>query len=71
MTDGLKVEVGLDQELVPSPFLFTMMMDRLTDKFRQESPWMFGDDIVTVMSAWSRRKEKKKRDRTGGCRVKN
>ncbi|KAF7698187.1 hypothetical protein HF521_004697, partial [Silurus meridionalis] len=31
-----------------SPFLFAVVMDRLTDEVRQESPWtmMFADDIV-------------------------
>ena len=48
MTEGFKVEVGLDQGSVLSPFLFAMVMDRLTDEVRQESPWnlMFADDIV-------------------------
>ena len=30
MTEGFKVEVGLHQELALSPFLFVMVMDRLT-----------------------------------------
>ena len=48
MTEGFKVEVGLHQGLALSPFLFAMVMDRLTDEVRQESPWnmMFADDIV-------------------------
>ena len=48
MTEGFKVEVGLHQGLALSPFLFAMVMDRLTDEVRQESPWnmMFTDDIV-------------------------
>ena len=48
MTEGLKVEVELHQGLALSPFLFAMVMDRLTDEVRQESPWnmMFADDIV-------------------------
>ena len=46
--DGFKVEVGLPQGSALSPFLFTMVMDRLTDELRQEYPWMmmFADDIV-------------------------
>ncbi|CAG13012.1 unnamed protein product, partial [Tetraodon nigroviridis] len=40
------VEVGLHQESAPSPFLYTMMMDRLTDKGREQveekfEPWRF------------------------------
>lgn len=39
------------------PFLFTLMMDRLTEEVRQEFPWtaMFADDIV--ISSDSREKE--------------
>ena len=48
MMDRFKVEVGLHQGSTLSPFLFVMVMDRLTDEIRQESPWtmMFADDIV-------------------------
>ena len=46
--DGFKVEVLLRQGLALSYFLFAMVMDRLTDEARQESPWMilFADDIL-------------------------
>ena len=49
MTEGFKVEVGLHQGLALSPFLFAMVMDRLTDEVRQGSPWnmMFADDICS------------------------
>ncbi|KAK3520002.1 hypothetical protein QTP70_010838 [Hemibagrus guttatus] len=45
-TEEFKVEVGLHQAL--SPFLFAIVMDQLSQKVRQESPWtmMFADDIV-------------------------
>ncbi|XP_065658457.1 uncharacterized protein LOC136082969 [Hydra vulgaris] len=48
MTDRFKVEVGPNQGSALSPFLFVIVMDRLTDEVRQESPWtmMFADDIV-------------------------
>ena len=48
MTDEFKVEVGLHQGSALSPFLFAMVMNRLTDEIRQESLWnmMFADDIV-------------------------
>ena len=39
MTEGLKAEVRLHQGLALSPFLFTIMMDSLTDEVSQESPW--------------------------------
>ena len=48
MTERFKVEIGLHQGSVLSPFLFVMVMDRLTDEVRQESPWnmMFTDDTM-------------------------
>ncbi len=48
MTDWFKVKVGLHQGSALSPFLFAMVMDRLTDGIREEPPWtmMFADDIV-------------------------
>ncbi|KAI5629718.1 hypothetical protein C0J50_2219 [Silurus asotus] len=47
-TDWFKLEVGLHQGSALSPFLFAVVMDRLTDEVRQESPWttLFVDDIV-------------------------
>ncbi|KAK3512874.1 hypothetical protein QTP70_028943 [Hemibagrus guttatus] len=47
-TEEFKVEVGLHQGSALSPFLFAMVMDQLSEKVRQESPWtmMFADDIV-------------------------
>ncbi|KAK3539467.1 hypothetical protein QTP70_008494 [Hemibagrus guttatus] len=47
-TEEFKVEVGLHQGSVLSPFLFAMVMDQLSEEVRQESPWtmMFADDIV-------------------------
>ncbi len=48
MTDWFKVKVRLHQGSALSPFLFAMVMDRLTDGIREEPPWtmMFLDDIV-------------------------
>ena len=47
-TESFKVKVGLHQGSVLSPFLFAVIMDRLTDKVRKEPPWtmLFADDIV-------------------------
>ena len=47
-TKSFKVKVGLHQESALSPFLFTVIMDRLTDEVRREPPWtmLFADDIV-------------------------
>ena len=44
VTDGFKVEMGLHQRSALSPFLFDMVMDRLTDEVGQESLWTI--DIV-------------------------
>ena len=47
-TESFKVQVGLHQGLTLSPFLFTVIMNRLTDEVRRESPWtmLFADNIV-------------------------
>ena len=47
-TENFKVKVGLHHESVLSPFLFAVIMDRLTDEVRREPPWtmLFADDIV-------------------------
>ena len=47
-TESFKVKVGLHQESALSPFLFAVIMDRLTDEVRREPPWtmLFVDDIV-------------------------
>ena len=44
----VKVKVGLHQGSALSPFLFAMIMDRLTNEVRREPPWtmLFADDIV-------------------------
>ena len=48
VTDGFEVTVGLHQGSALSPCLFAMVMDRMTDEIREETPWtmMFADDIV-------------------------
>ena len=47
-TESFKVKVGLHQGSALSPFLFAVIMDRLTDEVRREAPWtmLFADDIV-------------------------
>ena len=47
-TDEFGMEVGLHQGSALSPFLFAMIMDRMTDDIRLKSPlnMMFADDIV-------------------------
>ena len=47
-TESFKVKVGLHQGSALSPFLFAVIMDRLTEEVRREPPWMmlFADDIV-------------------------
>ena len=47
-TGSFKVKVGLHQGSALSLFLFTVIMDRLTDEVRREPPWtmLFADNIV-------------------------
>ena len=47
-TESFEVKVGLQQGSALSPFLFAVIMDRLTDEVRREPPWtmLFADDIV-------------------------
>ena len=54
-----KVKVRLHQGSALSPFLFAVIMDRLTDEVRRELPWtmLFVDDIVSAKrpgKKWSR-----------------
>ena len=46
--DGFQVEVGLHQASALSPFLFAMVMDRLSDEVSVD---VFADDIVTSVVA--------------------
>ena len=45
-TESFKVKVGLHQGSALSPFLFAVIMDRLTNEVRRETPWtmLFADD---------------------------
>ena len=47
-TKSFKVNAGLYQGSALNPFLFGVIMDKLTDKVRREPPWtmLFADDIV-------------------------
>ena len=48
ITEEFKVGVGLNQGSAPSPFLFAIITDKLTEDIRKDAPWdmMFADDIV-------------------------
>ncbi|KAK2882215.1 hypothetical protein Q8A73_022725 [Channa argus] len=48
VTEEFKVEVGLHQGSALSPFLFALVMDRLTDEVRQESPWTMMPGTVAL-----------------------
>ena len=47
-TESFKVKVGLHQGSALSPFLFAVIMDRLTDEVRKKPSWtmLFADNIV-------------------------
>ena len=47
-TESFNVKVGLHQGSELSPFLFALIMNRLTGEVRREPPWtmLFADDIV-------------------------
>ena len=53
-TESFKVKVGLHQGSALSPFLFVVIMDRLTDEVRKEPPWtmLFDDNIVICEETW-------------------
>ena len=48
LTEKFKVGVGLHQGSALSPFLFAIIIDRLTEDIRKDAPWdmLFADDIV-------------------------
>ena len=48
LTEEFKVGVGLHQGSALSPFLFAIIMDKLTENIRKDAPWdmLFSDDIV-------------------------
>ena len=48
LTEEFKVDVKLHQGSALSPFLFSLIMDRLTEDIEKDALWdmMFADDIV-------------------------
>ena len=48
LTEEFKIGVGLHQGSALSPFLFAIIIDRLTEDIRKDAPWdmLFADDIV-------------------------
>lgn len=54
MTVGFKVGVGLHQGSVLSSCLIAMVMDRLTDEFRQDPLWTMITEDGSAESRWRR-----------------
>ena len=52
--ESFNVKFGLHQESALSPFLFAVIMDRLTNKVNIEPPWamLFANDIVIFEETW-------------------
>ena len=48
LTEEFKLGVGPHQGSTLSPFLFAIIMDKLTEDIRKDAPWdmLFADDIV-------------------------
>ena len=48
LTEEFKVSTELHQGSALSPFLFTIIMNKLTEEIRKDAPWFmqFADDIV-------------------------
>ena len=48
VSESFEVSVGVHQGSALSPFLFTVIMDCMSEEFRKEAPWnmMFADDVV-------------------------
>ena len=53
-TESFKVKVKLHQGSALSPFLFAVIMERLTDEVRREPSWtmLFANDIVICEEIW-------------------
>ena len=65
--ERFKVKVGLHQESALNPFLFVVIMGRITDEVRREPPWtmLFVDNIVICEET---REEVERRLNAGGTR---
>ena len=65
LTEEFKVGVGLHQGSALSPFLFAIIMDKLTEDIRKDATWdmLFADDIVL-----SRRNHRELEDDVEVCR---
>ena len=48
LTEEFKVGLGLHQDSAFGPFLFAIIIDRLTEDIKNDAPWnmLFADDIV-------------------------
>ena len=71
-TESFKIKVGLHQGSALSPFVFAVIMDRLTDEVRRKPPWtmLCADDIVICEETREEEGKKKKMKDTKVPRVK-
>jgi hypothetical protein len=48
--DTFSIKIGLHQESVLSPYIFTLVMDEITKDIQEDIPWcmLFTDDVVLI-----------------------
>ena len=59
-TDEMEIEVGLHQGSALSPYLFIMILDVITERIQEDTPWamLFADDLVLCDETRERMEER-------------